>query len=226
MHIVKEVLRLTAAGLSQRQIGRSLHLSHGVVGKYQAAAQRVGLSWPLPEELDDAALADRLGTRTDESSVTRALLTAPSQDIVRLNFLPRRQASITPRGIHFEGDLYYECELAQREEWFVKARNRGQSKTEVAYDPRTTERIYLPLDGGTKLEVCTRTAASTNLPALDCYDAMDYYALERAAYQASETPRLTSSAALQSRKEAIVGEAMEKRAQHWQPRPYKQKGPA
>ncbi len=62
MHLVKEVLRLKAAGLSQRQIGRSLHLSHGVVGKYQAAAQRAGLSWPLPEELDDAALAARLGT--------------------------------------------------------------------------------------------------------------------------------------------------------------------
>jgi len=39
---------------------------------------------------------------------------------------------------------------------------------------------------------------------------VDYYALERAAYQASETRRLTSSAALQSRKEAIVGEATEK----------------
>jgi transposase len=72
MHLIKEVLRLTAAGLSQRQIGRSLHLSHGVVGKYQAAALRTGLSWPLPEELDDAALADRLGTRTDDNSVTRA----------------------------------------------------------------------------------------------------------------------------------------------------------
>jgi transposase len=68
MHLVKEVLRLTAAGLSQRQIGRSLHLSHGVVGKYQAAAHRIGLSWPLTEELDDAALAARLGTRTDDSS--------------------------------------------------------------------------------------------------------------------------------------------------------------
>src|SRR6266545_3398851 len=67
MHLVKEVLRLTAAGLSQRQIGRSLHLSHGVVGKYQAAAQRAGLSWPLPEELDDAALAARLCARTDDS---------------------------------------------------------------------------------------------------------------------------------------------------------------
>jgi hypothetical protein len=138
------------------------------------------------------------------------LLTSPSQDIVRLNLLPRRQASITARGIHFEGDLYYECDSALREGWFTKARVRGQWKTEVAYDPRTTERIYLPLDGGTKLEVCTRTLASTNLPALDWYDAMDYYALERAAYQASETRRLTSSAALQSCKETIVGEATEK----------------
>jgi len=72
MHLVKEVLRLTAAGLSQRQIGRSLHPSHGVVGIYQAAALRTGFSWPLPEELDDAALADRLGTRTDDNSVARA----------------------------------------------------------------------------------------------------------------------------------------------------------
>jgi transposase len=60
MHLVKEVLRLTAAGLSQRQIARSLHLSHGVVGKYQAAAQRAGLSWPLPAELDEASLAKQL----------------------------------------------------------------------------------------------------------------------------------------------------------------------
>jgi hypothetical protein len=138
------------------------------------------------------------------------LLTSPSQDIVRLNLIPRRQASITARGIHFEGDLYYECDSALREGWFTKARDRGQWKTEVAYDPRTTERIYLPLDGGTKLEICTRTLASTNLPALDWYDAMDYYVLERAAYQASETRRLTSSAALQSRKETIVGEATER----------------
>jgi hypothetical protein len=31
MHLLKEVLRLTAAGLSQRQIARSLKLSNGVV---------------------------------------------------------------------------------------------------------------------------------------------------------------------------------------------------
>ena len=56
MHTIKEVLRLTAAGLSQRQIAHSLDLSNGVVAKYQAAAQRASLSWPLAAELDDAAL--------------------------------------------------------------------------------------------------------------------------------------------------------------------------
>ena len=56
MHRIKEVLRLTAAGLSQRQIARSLHLSHGVVAKYQVAAQRAGLSWPLADELEDEDL--------------------------------------------------------------------------------------------------------------------------------------------------------------------------
>jgi transposase len=71
MHLVKEVIRLTAAGLSQRQIARSLHLSNGVVAKYQAAAQRAGLGWPLAEALDDTALTDRLCAKTNDSVVTR-----------------------------------------------------------------------------------------------------------------------------------------------------------
>jgi len=70
MHLLKEVLRLTAAGLSQRQIARSLQLSHGVVGKYQAAAQRAGLSWPLPETLDDVTLANRLCTKESTRAPT------------------------------------------------------------------------------------------------------------------------------------------------------------
>ena len=68
MHLLKEVLRLTAAGLSQRQIARSLKLSNGVVAKYQAAGRRAGLSWPLPEALDDVALANRLCAKPAESA--------------------------------------------------------------------------------------------------------------------------------------------------------------
>jgi hypothetical protein len=138
-------------------------------------------------------------------------LSQPSQDIIRLNLLPRKEASITPRGIQLEGDLFYECETALRENWFITARSRRRHrKIDVAFDPRTTERIYLPLENGTRLEVCTRTPASTNLPPMDWHDAMDYFALQRAAVQSSVSRRVQSSAALKAQCEAILAEAKEK----------------
>ena len=73
MHLLKEVLRLTAAGLSQRQIARSLQLSRGVVGKYKAAAQRADLSWPRPETLDDVTLANRLCTKSAQSAAANGV---------------------------------------------------------------------------------------------------------------------------------------------------------
>lgn len=77
MHQLKEVLRLTAAGLSQRQIARSLKLSNGVVAKYQAAGRRAGLSWPLPESLDDVALANQLCAKPAESAPVSAAHVVP-----------------------------------------------------------------------------------------------------------------------------------------------------
>src|SRR5215212_10670231 len=77
MHLLKEVLRLTAAGLSQRQIARSLKLSNGVVAKYQAASRRAGISWPLPETLDDDALPNRLCTKLAESAQAPAAHLVP-----------------------------------------------------------------------------------------------------------------------------------------------------
>ena len=56
MRIVKEVLRLTQAGLSQRQIARILRIGTGTVSNYQQAVRRANLSWPLPDDLNDAAL--------------------------------------------------------------------------------------------------------------------------------------------------------------------------
>ena len=57
MRKIREVLRLRfGAGLSYRQIARSLKLSHSLVGNYVAAATEAGLSWPLPEQMDDDAL--------------------------------------------------------------------------------------------------------------------------------------------------------------------------
>lgn len=66
MRKLKEILRLRfEANLSYRQIAGSLHLSYGVVAKYVAEAERAGLTWPLPENQDEAALARLLGQAAD-----------------------------------------------------------------------------------------------------------------------------------------------------------------
>ena len=61
MRKIKEVLRLKyEANLSFRQIAASLKLSVGVISKYTQAAEVAGVSWPLPDGLDDATLEARL----------------------------------------------------------------------------------------------------------------------------------------------------------------------
>jgi transposase len=58
MRKIRDVLRLRlAAGLSMRQIRASTKLSVGAIQKLLTKAEALGLSWPLPGELDDLHLA-------------------------------------------------------------------------------------------------------------------------------------------------------------------------
>ena len=58
---IKEVLRLKwGCGLANRAIARSCRVSASTVSEYVQRAKRAGLSWPLPEELTDAALEAKL----------------------------------------------------------------------------------------------------------------------------------------------------------------------
>ena len=61
MRNVREVLRLKwEAGLTLRQIARSCKLSRDTVTEYLNRAKAAGLTWPLPESVDDASLEARL----------------------------------------------------------------------------------------------------------------------------------------------------------------------
>ena len=61
MRRIRQVLRLAwEAGLKQRQIARSLTMSPATVGEYLRRARLAGLSWPLPDALDDTQLEARL----------------------------------------------------------------------------------------------------------------------------------------------------------------------
>jgi transposase len=57
MRKITEVLRLKwTCDLSNRAIARSCRISHSTVGEYLVRAERVGLTWPLPEDLDEDRL--------------------------------------------------------------------------------------------------------------------------------------------------------------------------
>lgn len=61
MRKIREILRLKwSLNLGLRQIARSCNLSHSTIGEYLARAQAAGITWPLPAELDDAALEELL----------------------------------------------------------------------------------------------------------------------------------------------------------------------
>ena len=60
MRKIRDVLRLSAAGLSKRQIAASLGIGPTAAGACLRRAREAGVGWPLPDDLDDAALVSRL----------------------------------------------------------------------------------------------------------------------------------------------------------------------
>lgn len=56
MRKIRDVLKLRASGLSLRQIAKSVGLGRSTVGDTLSRARTAGLQWPLPPDLDEAAL--------------------------------------------------------------------------------------------------------------------------------------------------------------------------
>lgn len=74
MNMIEEVLRLHhECGRSQREIARSCGLSAGAVNKLLRLAGEAGVAWPLPEDLDEAQLEERLYGRAAGSRRSRQL---------------------------------------------------------------------------------------------------------------------------------------------------------
>jgi transposase len=84
MRKISEVLRLKwACGLSNRAIARGCHLSHSTVREYLRRAEAAGLSWPVPEELGEDEIYQRLfpgGPSTGKAGRVKAL---PNWETVR-----------------------------------------------------------------------------------------------------------------------------------------------
>ena len=72
MRKIRDVLRLRHhAGLSFRQIQSSTKVSVGSIQTLLAKAKDLGLSWPLPDDLDDAHLAGLFYPKADTRAFSR-----------------------------------------------------------------------------------------------------------------------------------------------------------
>jgi len=116
MRKIKEVLRLRfELRLGLRQIGRSLRLPHSTVGDYLDRAARAGFGWPLPDDLSDTALEQKLfppaPVVTDHGRplpVWDEIHTELKRKGVTLTLLWEEYQAIHPDGYHYSRfcDLY------------------------------------------------------------------------------------------------------------------------
>lgn len=133
-----------------------------------------------------------------------------SQDILRLNLLPRKVVTVTPRGIHLEGELYYVSEYILEQGWLDRTEGKRR-RVEVAYHPDFADVIYLPLDDGLKMDVCYLTEASKHLKGTSWYESVDYFATEYAAEKAGAGRKAQRSALRRARKESIIENSLKRR---------------
>lgn len=63
MRKVREILRLRASGLTEREVARSVGCARSTVQECLKRAREAGVSWPLPEGVDDTVLEARLYPR-------------------------------------------------------------------------------------------------------------------------------------------------------------------
>lgn len=130
-------------------------------------------------------------------------------DIVRSNLLPSGEASVTEKGIYFKG-VWYTCERAIHEQWYVRARQQGRQKKQVVYDPRKTDIIYLVRDRDQKPEPCVLLDRDKpTYEGLDWQEVEDYFELQKQAEEASRTRELRAEAEFHAQAEHTMREAEE-----------------
>ena len=105
MRQVREVLRLKhMAGHSERRIAAAVGISRYTVAEYLRRALVVGITWPVPLELDDPALEARPFSPPFDSDRGDVVLTAIEHDLFDKTAQQRLALSIC--GVRVSPDLW------------------------------------------------------------------------------------------------------------------------
>lgn len=145
MRKFKEVLRLKFDHqLTNRKIAKSCAISHVTVGKYLRLASKAGISWPLPDDIDDEKLEKRLYAKAP-----RSVSDTPSMPSMAYLFQELKKKHVTLQLLWYEykqnnpdGYQYsYFCELYQR--W------RKQLDISLRQEHRAGEKAFIDYAGQT-----------------------------------------------------------------------------
>lgn len=97
------------------------------------------------------------------------------KDIVRLNLMYKKKTTITREGIKFNSKMFYGCDIAIKEEWYLKKVNK---KLDIVYDPRNMDFIYIPLEKGSDFIKCTLLDKSCKYKGLSLEEVVFLHELE------------------------------------------------
>jgi transposase len=149
MRKVREVLRLRhALGVSERQIAVAVGVSRSTVGEYLRRAAVIGITWPVPEGLDDGELERRL--------FTPSMFDKPSQPLPDWSYVHRelKRRSVTLLLLWADGYGYSRfCDLYRA--W------RGTISPTMRQTHGPPEKLFVDFAGDT---VAVRWRCSTPRP--------------------------------------------------------------
>ena len=147
MRKIREILRLALGeGLSRRQVAAATGVPGSTVGDHLARARLAGLSWPLPDDMDDAALEARLFVPAAARPPTEL---RPMPDWPTVHTELRRHKSVTLqllwleyRERHPEGFGY---------SWFCQAYRRWSGRLDLVMrqQHRAGEKLFVDFAGQT-----------------------------------------------------------------------------
>ena len=163
MRKIKEVLRLKHHGdLSRRQIAQSCQISRSAVADYLYRAEKAGVGWPLPEDLTDQQLEQRLFP--PQGTVALSAKPLPNFDYLYRELKAHKKFNLTLdllwreyKEQHPEGYQYSQfCQLYRRSrdklDYCMRQDHRGGEKLFVDYgeglnlvDPKSGEPISTQL---------------------------------------------------------------------------------
>lgn len=135
------------------------------------------------------------------------------EDLVRFSLLPAAEATVTVNGIRFQGS-FYTCQKALEERWFDRARQGGNWKVKISYDPRNLDEIYLHDNHvSMQFQTCTMTERSRAYRHLSLWEIAQQQQAEQQVSARRQPRQQLASADLAASIENIVANAVKLRGE-------------